>query len=233
MNLEEQLAYLDMLFQSKRLDEIEPYLLDRIRQSIMVDDLSATLTWLNEIIGYYRSISHHEEALTMSRQALKLISSMNLVDTIAHATTLINIATAYRASGDYQTAKQTYQQALGILEIYAEEPLDNQFASLYNNLALTYESLGEPEAAVTQLKKALEHLRFLDHTELNQAITYTNLACAYYQLHQYDQCLKMVEEARRLYVSLEATDDNHYAALLAVHGQTLQALGHYSEAKAI
>lgn len=233
MNLEEQLAYLDMLFQSKRLDEIEHYLLDRIRQSIMVDDLSATLTWLNEIIGYYRSISHHEEALTMSRQALKLITSMNLVDTIAHATTLINIATAYRASGDYQTAKQTYQQALGILEIYAEEPLDNQFASLYNNLALTYESLGEPEAAVTQLKKALEHLRLLDHTELNQAITYTNLACAYYQLHQYDQCLKMVEEARRLYVSLEATDDNHYAALLAVHGQTLQALGHYSEAKSI
>lgn len=233
MNLEEQLAYLDMLFQTKRLDEVEPYLLERVRQSIMEDDLSATLTWLNEMIGYYRSISHHQEALTMSRQALKLINSMNLVDTIAHATTLINVATAYRASGDYQTAIQTYQQALGILEIYAEEPLDHQFASLYNNLALTYESLGEEEAAIIQLKKALSHLKLVAHTELNQAITYTNLACAYYQLHRYDLCLEMVENAKHLYLEQQATNDNHYAALLAVHGQALQALGHYDEAKSI
>lgn len=231
MDIQENLAHLDELFATKQTEEVEPFLLNCIRQAIIQDDLSATLTYLNEIIGYYRSISYHQEAITMSKQALKLISSMNLEDTISHATTLINVATAYKFAGKLEEALAYYKQAADIFSLFTEENHHYQISSLYNNMSGVYEALNDYPEAINALHQALEHLNYVDGTIVQQAIAYSNLALLYHQSHQQETAYEFVMKANEIYVNNGLEDDNHYPATFSLLGSLEIERANYLAAK--
>ena len=68
---------LDQIYQSGQMKQAETYLLNGIEQAEK-EDKSAALVMLNELIGYYRTVSRHEDGARCAARALALIKK-NLV----------------------------------------------------------------------------------------------------------------------------------------------------------
>ena len=139
MDIHQTLATLDGLFAAKQLNDVEPFLLAQLAQAQQEGDKAARLALLNELVGYYRSISRSEDSLKMAALAMGLVAEMGLAGTPACATTLVNAATAYRAAGDLSHAAMLYEDALQIFEKNGEQGY--AFASLLNNMSQVYQAL--------------------------------------------------------------------------------------------
>ena len=153
MDIHQTLATLDGLFAAKQLNDVEPFLLAQLAQAQQEGDKAAQLTLLNELVGYYRSISRSEDSLKMAALAMGLVAEMGLAGTPACATTLVNAATAYRAAGDLSHAAMLYEDALQILEKNGEQGY--AFASLLNNMSQVYQAQGRHAEAVPFYERAL------------------------------------------------------------------------------
>ena len=204
MNIDYILQEYDSLFGKTTLAEIEAYLYEKIREAIEEQDDSAILTFLNEMIGLCRDTSQKEKALVYCEQLKKLMVRMNLEGTRDYATSMQNIANAYRAFGQWEAAEEafqsiekTYKTCLNIHyeEIcYSEKCRKNLtwldldisnvpftkdaylWASLYNNWGLLYQEKQEYTKSVETLQKALAVIMQLSNGAIKQAITKTNLA---------------------------------------------------------
>lgn len=212
MNVEACLKQLDDLFQYKKLAEVEPFLLECVQQSLVENEPEATLVFLNELIGYYRSVSRDEDALMIGQRALLWVHDLGAENTLAHATTLINYATALRAAGKLNQALENYDQALAVLDLFPLEDVQYQKASLFNNMSLVYQAAGEDERAIDAILTALT---LIEKPSVDQAISLVNLAGCYYRLNRGEEGFKISQKAVSLFLNLNETEDAHYAAALA------------------
>ncbi len=110
------------------------------------------LTLLNEMVGFYRDTSQMEKGLDCCKKTIALSEKLGLQGTVEYATSLLNVANAYRAFGLYQESLSLHQQ---VYDIYKEKlpERDFSFASLFNNWSLLYQEMGEFEHAAEMLKK--------------------------------------------------------------------------------
>ena len=99
MHISDFYQELDQLFRTNQIDRVEPFLLQQIVAANQERDPSAVLAVLNELVGFYRSQKRYDEAIRVAHQALDLCGHEYILGSIAHATTLLNGATAYRFSG--------------------------------------------------------------------------------------------------------------------------------------
>lgn len=164
---------LDQIYQSGQMKQAETYLLNGIEQAEK-EDKGAALVMLNELIGYYRTVSRHEDGARCAARALALIKELGLQKTVNHGTTLLNIATAFRVAGKYEQAEVYYKKVQEIFEKQLIEP-DYRLASLYNNMGLLYVQTGRLEQAQNHLLRALQLTEQLPEMESERAITFTNL----------------------------------------------------------
>ena len=118
--LERILNDLDQYFASGQTTEVEPFLIKNITLSLSDNQADIALALLNELIGYYRSVTRYEDAIVITKKANELVHHMGLQDTISHATTLLNGATAYRSAGEYDVALAMYH----VVERIYHEQLD-------------------------------------------------------------------------------------------------------------
>ena len=163
------------------MKQAETYLLNGIEQAEK-EDKSAALVMLNELIGYYRTVSRHEDGARCAARALALIKELGLQETVNHGTTLLKIATAFRAAGKYEQAEVYYKKVQEIFEKQLIEP-DYRIASLYNNMGLLYVQTGRLEQAKNHLLRALQLTEQLPEMESERAITFTNLGNVCFQLN--------------------------------------------------
>lgn len=212
MDVEACLEQLDQLFAYQKLNDVEPYLLGCVQEALQLDRPDAVLTFINELIGYYRSVSRHEDALTMSQAALNWITQFHYQGGLPHATTLVNAATAFRAAGLVDEAIGLYDQALILLDQFPLEEIAYQKASLYNNLSLAYQAKGQDQSAIDALLTALQ---LLPNESVETAISYVNLAACYYHLDDNEAGFKASQKAVALFQALNETSDAHYASALA------------------
>ena len=222
MNEKNILNQLDRLFAEKRISEVEPFLQKCIEQAKKEEDKETLLSLYNELTGYYRSVGRTEEAIENGGEAEKLIRELNLTNTEFHATTLVNLATAYRSGGQYTEALDIYRKANCIYENVLTQP-DIKQAGLYNNMSMAYQGVGEYTQAVDCLHTALEIVKMFPEYKTEIASTYTNLSTVYFEMKDYTKGITALQKALRLYEK-EAVKDSHYSALLAslAHGYYLQ-----------
>ena len=138
MNIENIIAEYDKMFGKYSLTDIENYLSKHLMDAKMSGENEAQITLLNEIIGLCRDTSQREKALSYCGELKSLLQSMSLKGTIAYATSLLNIANAYRAFGLLQDAINLYEE---VYLIYKENVSETDFvyASIYNNWSLLYQ----------------------------------------------------------------------------------------------
>lgn len=228
MDIHATLAHLDKLFAEKRLAEVAPYLNRQLSQALEEGDLGAALSLTNELIGFYRSISQNDAALSMTKKALSLIDAMNLHGSTQHATTLINAATAYRAAGLLDEAANHYDQALTIFERLGEKgyPL----ASLLNNMSQVYQALGRHRDALPLLERALTLLTPLDGVDAEIATTHTNLALSLIALGEHASARDHLKHALHLFEATNGEHDAHYGAALSAQASLAYHEGDYANA---
>lgn len=186
----------------------ERHLLYWLEEAKQGRDLRGQLMVRNELIGHFRKTANRERALENVDQALHLLHEMDFSNSISAGTTYVNAATACNAFGENERAMELFEKARAVYETQGGKPAvpgaDPQLlGGLYNNMALTCVALaGEARAscdtanrkesgdtaernaaewfdrAFSLYKRALEQMRRVTNGELEQAITYLNMADA-------------------------------------------------------
>ena len=202
-------------------------------------DRGAELTVLNELIGFYRVTSRHDDAVDVVNDALALVDELGAAQSEAGITTLINAATALRAAGERERAQQLYERAMNDAERLFS-PLDRRLAALHNNLALLRSDLGDHTRARAELTEALAILRggTTDATRDTEiASTLANLALARFASPlegaerdtEDDIARAELAEALEIFERVGAADP-HAASALAALGEAEARAGRDAEA---
>lgn len=207
---------IDELFAENKGEEAEKLLEQALKDAYERQDMIGAIPILNELIGYCRETSQVERSFAYAKKVQKILQKNKMEGTLPYATTLLNIANAYRAGGRLEDSLECYGQ----VKIFCEEllePQDMLWASFYNNLSLLYQELKQYELAKENLLKALSIVVTRKDTIFEQAVTYTNLANTCLQLNQDEEASKYFTGAILLFEKYEIRD-THYCAALSSMG---------------
>ena len=215
MDVNEILQQVDELYEQNKGPEAEKVMQSGIAQAAKEGDNGALLQLLNELLGYYRETSQVENSYAIAAQAMYLAGQMGPKDSIPYATTLLNVANAYRAGGRLGESLELYLQVRGIYERTLSK--DNMLiASFENNLSLLYQELGDFESARQALMKALEIVT-AKQADFEIAVTYTNLAGTCLQLGRAEEAYDYAQKAVKGFEGMQV-EDTHYCAALSALG---------------
>ena len=235
MDIQATLQQLDSLFQQGQYDQVEAFMLDHVARAEAEDDKGAALSLLNELMGYYRSVSRFKDSLTAASKALGLLDALGLKDSLHYATTLLNVATAWRADGQTRRAIELFEEVGRLfLKLGVQDPF--LVATLYNNLALAWQEAGDHPKAIQFLEAAIPISRSNPGAEHDVAVSLTNLAQSRVRLGQLAQARAELEEADRLFAALPRPSGHHGAAIAALgelcfkEGRTEEAVSLYERA---
>ena len=217
----------------KELDELqylkwEDYLKDKIDEAENIGRYDIMISLLNELVGFYRDTTRFDQGMQTKDKLLKVLENCGQLNTMNHATSLLNIANFDRAKGDYQTSLQEYQTCERIYEDCLPAG-DYLWAGLYNNESLLYQMMGDNLAAIGALGKALQIVEALPDRRIEVATTYTNIAQSLATLGQMEEAEVNVTEALKIFAETNNTD-YHYSAAAAVMGVIAYNRGDYAEA---
>lgn len=230
MDIDRFFQGLDAKFERGDRKQISAYLLLSLNQADSEKDYNAAVTVLNEMIGFYRSISDHASAIKAGDQAIELLRSLGYEDTVPFGATLLNAATAHRAAGDSIRALEFFTGALGILRHHLPAD-DYQLAGVYNNVSSIYEELGKYDDALEHLEMALAILGKHDGMAADTATVMTNLALVLLKVGRRAEAVETLEKAMAIFRSARAeTAGPHYAAALAGMAEAYYRMGQYQEA---
>lgn len=229
MDINDILQKIYTLYDEGRGPEAEQLMKESIAAAEEKQDNGSLLQLLNELLGYYRETSQVENSYQVAQKALALAEQMGLCDSIPYATTLLNVANAYRAGGRLEDSLECYQKTK---EIYDKllSPDDMLVASLENNLSLLYQEMGDFAKAKDSLLQALSIVSVKD-ARFETAVTYTNLASTCMQLEQMEEAHDYADKAI-LSFREQGVRDAHFGAALSALGTYLYRKGDYSAAEA-
>lgn len=141
-------------------------------------DWGVQLTVANELMGLTRSTGEEREGLSAAERGIELIKTHKMEDTVTAGTTWINAATTFKAFGKCAASLPLYEAAKRVYQRHLRED-DYRFAGLCNNMALAYTQLKEFDRAERLFMRAGELAGLLQHSEMEIAVTWVNLACLY------------------------------------------------------
>lgn len=220
---------IDGLFAEQKGAEAEKLLEQALQEAYEKQDFAGAVPILNELIGYCRETSQVERSYAYAEEVKEILQKLGLERTLPHATTLLNIANAYRAGGRLEDSLTTYEEAAEIYG-YFLEPEDMLWASLFNNISLLYQEMGRYDVAKECLLKALEIVMQKPDTIFEQAVTYTNLAASCLQLGQGEEAEKYFTGAILLF-ERHGILDTHYCAALSSLATYLYQKQEYKKAE--
>lgn len=211
------------------------YLRSALADAERLGDDGAQLTFLNELAGLYRSQSLHDDAVTSARAALALADRMGIDGTDAHATTLVNAATALGAAGEHEGALALYRRALASAES-TMPPADRRLAALHNNLSIVLSRTGDPSGARDELLAAVSILQTSSpdpDRDLDVATSSTNLALVCFSLGASDEAAEHLDRATAIFRAGGHERDPHYSSTLAGCAEGFYRAGRFADAVAL
>ncbi len=206
---------IDKLFAENRGAEAEKLMEQALQEAYEKQDFIGAVPILNELMGYCRETSQVERSYQYANDVQEILQKVGMKGTLAHATTLLNIANAYRAGGRLEDSLQKYEEVAAIY-VKLLEPEDMLWANFYNNISLLYQELGRFDLAKESLLKALTIVLQKKDTIFEQAVTYTNLANTCLQLGQGEVAEKYFTGAILLFERYDIRDAHYQAALSAM-----------------
>ena len=219
IDINQILARYDAMFGKYQLKEIEEFLMQTIAEAKEKSETEILLTLLNELIGFYRDTTQKEKALKYCSELRVLLHELGLEGSIPYATSLLNIANAYRAFGLHKESLFLFEQVFAIYKNTLDSK-DFMFASLYNNWALVYQEMEDYEQAKNILLKALKVVDLYKEALIPQATTMTNLASSLIGIgsdSNYQEAIFYLKQAIDIYEK-DGGRDFHYGAALVAMG---------------
>ena len=227
MKIQSVLQELDHLFETYKIDKVEPFLMDKFSEAASQKDTNSVITLLNEMIGFYRDTSQYEKALNCCKKVISIMEDEKMAGTIPYATTLQNVANAYRAAGKSEESMAYYQTVFKLYEGILPQN-DFRYASLYNNMSLLYQEMKEFEKSSECLENALKIVTQYPDARIETAVTYTNLATSELKLHKGKEAVSNLEKAFKIF-EMNAHKDYHFSAALSSMGEAKYMEGRLEE----
>ena len=207
----------------------ERHLLYWLEEARLGLDERGELMLHNELVGHYRKVGNRDEALTHGREALTLVERLGMGGTISSGTTYVNVATAMDAFGEDETAIELFERARTAYESCGAAP--ELLGGLYNNMALTCVKLGRFDEARELYGLALAQMAKVEGGELEQAITYLNMADAAVAEHGMEaaeaEVYELLDKAAELFDTTAAPRDGYYAFVCEKCAPTFAHYGYF------
>ncbi|MBE5870917.1 MAG: DUF4125 family protein [Lachnospiraceae bacterium] len=221
---------LDRLFEQNQMNQVEPFLTQKLIEAMQEEDTAAVLILLNEMMGFFRSTNQYDKSLLYAQKAVAILKGADMEGTVEYATTLLNYANAMRAAGKLPESIALYAQTE---KIYNEKIPEGafDFANLYNNLSLVYMEMQRYEEAIGYLRKALAIVeQYREQKAFELAVTHTNLGNCLLQLPGRQQ--EAVGHLNKALAFFESAGlyDTHYGAAVMGIGDSYEKKGDYQEA---
>ena len=174
----ELIRELDGLYNSGREAEGRAFLEKWQDRAAALGDWRGELAMLNELLGSYRRCGDAEKGLFAVEDALALIREHRMGSTVSGATVMLNAATTLKAFGRAEQSVPIFEH---VCRVYGEnlDPLDYRFGGLYNNMALSYQDVGDYDKAEKHFELALRVIERCPSPDNELAVTWCNLAELY------------------------------------------------------
>ena len=212
------LETLDAMYSEGRTREAEGFLIKGLKEAAESKDPGAQLAVLNEIAGYFRTLGRHGESMKYAGEAVELAQEMGLSGTLQYGTILLNAATAGRAAGRYDEAERMYAQVEEIYRGQLRQP-DYRMASLHNNRSILFSETGRLEEARRELEQAMEIISCLGDSEIEIAITHTNLGNLCLKMGRLEDGIGHLRRAIAIYERQPGPKNSHYPSALSGLGE--------------
>lgn len=197
------------------------------------NDDQGALSVLNELMGLHRKCGHETQAMEAVRDGLALLDSLDLEGTVTAGTTFVNAATVYKAFGKAAEALPLYRKAREIYEQHLSRE-DGRLGGLYNNMALALVDEKQYEEARRYYEKALDVMANVRYGQLEQAITYLNLAdlatAELGLLESEEQVNDYLNRAEALLETPEVPRNGYYAFVCEKCAPTFRYFGRFAYA---
>lgn len=220
---------LDNMFAERRFNQIEKFISSVLTDAENSGEYELAVAACNELGGFFRATSRYEEGIVLYQKALEYLEILGLENSENYATTMINYATILNFSGADEEAIRAYEKATRILKICGIEA-DYRTATLYNNMSSIYCKKGELQTAAVYLNKAMLILENLSESEIEIAITYSNLANIYRKAERLDEAEAAAKKAISGFIEKSGDSDVHYAAAVCALAEVYFAKKKYEEA---
>lgn len=228
MNVESVLAQLDRDAVENKGINAENILATGVEEALEEGDYGSLLQLLNELESFYQERGRLDEAYQVGDSLFGLFDKLGLKGSIPYATSLLNVATAYRAGGRLADALVLFDEAG---KVYAESlPEDSLLlANYYISRSFLLRELGNAGETIECLKKALK-IEERSGESYETAVIHAGLATTYIGLFEYEEALAEAEHAGKIFEEKAALDAQAASALYA-KGLSLEGLGRRDEAK--
>ena len=211
----------------------ERHLLYWLNEAKLGHDDRGELTVRNELIGHFRKTGNREGAFENASAALELLEKLGFDGTKSAGITYINIATAYNAFGENEKSLEIFNKAKDTFESL-ENPDDGLLGGLYNNMALTCAALSRFDEAFSYYELALSRMKNVKGGELEQAITYLNMADAYEASLGAEaaesKVFDLLDKAYDLLINTAAPKDGYYAFVCEKCAPSFSYYGYFAAA---
>ena len=214
----------------------ERHLLYWLEEAKFGHDLRGELMLRNELAGHYRKVQNREKAIEHAENALALLDRLDFQGTISAGTTYVNAATVMNAFGEDERSLELFGKAR---TVYENAPRTDKalLGGLYNNMALTYTSLGRYGEASELYEKALSVMQSVPGGKLEQAITYLNMADMYGKMKGEENAEKEIfaclDRAESLLAGNDGADDGYYAFVMEKCAPTFAHYGYFMTAETL
>lgn len=173
--------------------------------------------------GIHTDLGNYAEALATLLRAVTLAELTNNTEELIAC--LLNLAAAQGALNDVHKALETYTEAEAVA---VRHGYDHMLSIIYRNMGINTCKLGDNATAIALLRKALAIQHRLGNRPL-LAVMLESIASVYIQQHDNTKALRYYRAALRIRKETEA-EPLALAIAFSNIGETLRAMGNYSEA---
>ncbi len=235
ISIDRILAKLDDYFSRKDYAGAKRHLLYWYEEACASLDLRSKLMLCNELIGLTRRTESKDENYFYGDEALKAIDALEISESIAAATTYVNIATSYKAFGEPRHSMPLFQKALEIHNANSSAVSAFTRGSLLNNMALSLADLGRFEEAFKYFRQALDIMVGAERGQLEMAVTCLNMASATELQMGLESGAEKIEalldKAQALLDIYRDANDGHYAFVCEKCASVFEYYGYFAYAK--
>ena len=207
-------------------------LLKRLRgQARAAGDWRSELSLTSELLGMYRHTGEAEAALQDSGALLSALREHRLGSTVSGATMMLNTATTMCVFGLKEESIPIFEH---VSRVYRDnlDPSDYRFAGLYNNMALSYQAVGDGANAEHCFRLALSVISTCPDPGNELAVTYCNMAEFYDSLDSEDPRIwECMEKAWQSLDDPTLPRDGYHAFTLSKCVSAFDRFGYFRYAK--